>query len=39
MFYNTFSVDDSGTYRAKFKVEIRGTDGTVDVIEDTIEDS
>ena len=39
IFYNTFSVDDSGTYRAKFKVEIRGTDGTVDVIEDTIEDS
>ena len=36
-FHNTFSIDGTGTYRAKFKVEIRGSDGTVDVIEDTIE--
>ena len=36
-FRNTFSLDGTGTYRAKFKVEILGTDGTVDVIEDTIE--
>lgn len=36
-FRNTFSLDGTGTYRAKFKVEIRGGDGTVDVIEDTIE--
>ena len=36
-FHNTFSIDGTGTYRAKFKIEIRGTDGTVDVIEDVIE--
>ena len=36
-FRNTFSLDGTGTYRAKFKVEFRGGDGTVDVIEDTIE--
>lgn len=37
LFYNTFSVNGTGTYRANFIVEIQGTDGTVDVIEDTIE--
>lgn len=36
-FSNTFSVDGTGTYRANITVEITGTDGTVDVIEDTIE--
>lgn len=36
-FRKTFSVDGTGTYRAKFKIEIRGTDGTVDVIEKTVE--
>ncbi len=35
--YNYFPVDGTGTYRAVFKLEITGTDGSVDVIEDTIE--
>lgn len=36
-FYNTFTVDGTGTYRANFTLEITGSDGTVDVMEDTIE--
>lgn len=35
--YNCFTVDGTGTYRAVFTLEITGTDGSVDVIEDTIE--
>jgi hypothetical protein len=37
VFYNSFDVDGTGTYRAIFTVEIIGIDGSVDVIEDTIE--
>lgn len=36
-FYNTFTVDGTGTYRANFTLEITGSDGTVDVIDETIE--
>lgn len=36
-FYNCFDVDGTGTYRAIFTVEIIGIDGSVDLIEDTIE--
>lgn len=36
-FYNYFTVDGKGTYRANITLEIKGTDGTVDLIEDTIE--
>lgn len=36
-FYNSFDVDGTGTYRAIFTVEIIGIDGSVDLIEDTIE--
>lgn len=35
--YNYFPVSGTGTYRAVFKLEITGTNGSVDVIEDTIE--
>lgn len=35
--YNTFAITDTGTYRAVFTVEIFGSDGTVDKIEDKIE--
>ena len=37
-FYNCFDVDGTGTYRAIFTVEIIGTDGSVDLIEETRED-
>lgn len=36
-FNNSFAVDGSGTYRANITVEIKGSDGTVDVIEKTVE--
>ena len=36
-FYNYFNVDGTGTYRAVFYLEIYGTSGAVDTIEDTIE--
>lgn len=36
-FYNYFNVDGTGTYRAVFCVEMYGTSGVVDTIEDTIE--
>ena len=36
-FYNYFNVDGTGTYRAVFCVEIYGTSGAVDTIENTIE--
>ena len=36
-FYNSFVIDGTGTYRANFVVEIKGIDGSVDVIEDSIE--
>ncbi|MBQ2884477.1 MAG: hypothetical protein IJE43_12010 [Alphaproteobacteria bacterium] len=36
-FYNSFTIDGTGTYRANFVVEIEGKDGSVDVIEDSIE--
>ena len=35
-FYNYFPVDGKGTYRAVFTVEISGTSGVTDVIEETI---
>ena len=35
--YNYYPVDGTGTYRAVFKLEITGIDGSVDVLEDTIE--
>lgn len=35
--YNTFSITDTGTYRAVFTIEIFGSNGTVDKIEDKIE--
>lgn len=37
VFYNSFDVDGTGTYRAIFTVEIIGIDGSADLIEDTIE--
>ena len=37
-FYNYFPVDGTGTYRAVFTLEISGTSGETDIIEDTIED-
>ncbi|MBO5314940.1 MAG: hypothetical protein IKJ13_04455 [Clostridia bacterium] len=36
-FFNTISLDGSGTYRAIFTLKITGNDGTVDTIERTIE--
>lgn len=36
-FYNSFPVNGTGTYRAIFTVEITGTNGTTDIIEDRIE--
>lgn len=36
-FYNYFPVDGTGTYRAVFCLEIYGSSGAVDTIEDTIE--
>ena len=35
-FYNYFPVDGKGTYRAIFTVEISGTSGETDIIEETI---
>ena len=37
MFYDTVTMDGTGTYRANFTLEISGTGGTTDVIEETIE--
>ena len=36
-FYNCFDVNDTGTYRAIFTVQIIGIDGSVDLIEETME--
>lgn len=36
-FYDSISVDGTGTYRANFTLTIYGTQGVNDVIEDTIE--
>ena len=36
-FVHTFTLDGSGTYRAKFTLLITGNDGTVDTITDVIE--
>ena len=36
-FYHLMSLNGSGTYRATFTLEVTGTDGTVDVITDTLE--
>ena len=36
-FYHEMSLNGSGTYRATFTLEVTGTNGTVDVITDTIE--
>ncbi len=38
-FYKTFTVDGAGTYRAIIKLEVSGTGGTTDVVEETIESS
>ena len=37
LFYNTFDVNGTGTYRALITVEFTGVDGSVDVVEETIE--
>ena len=36
-FYHVFELDGKGTYKATMRLEVLGTDGTVDVIEDSIE--
>ena len=36
-FYHEMALTGAGTYRATFTLEVTGTDGTVDVITDTIE--
>ena len=36
-FYNNFTVDGAGTYRAVITLEIIGSDGKKDIIEETIE--
>ena len=36
-FYKCFPIDGAGTYRAIMCLEVYGTSGTVDIIEDTIE--
>ena len=36
-FYDTVTMNGTGTYRANFTLEIYGTSGTTDVIEETIE--
>ena len=36
-FYHCFELDGRGTYKATMRLEVLGTDGTVDVIEDSIE--
>ncbi len=38
-FYDTISLDGSGTYRASFTLKVTGNDGTVDTITHEIEDS
>lgn len=38
-FYHEMPLSGSGTYRATFTLEVTGTDGTVDVITDTIENA
>ena len=38
-FTHTFYLNESGTYRANYRIEIYGTSGDVDVIENTQEDS
>lgn len=38
-FYHEMALTGSGTYRATFTLEVTGTDGTVDVITDTIENA
>ena len=35
-FYHVMSLNGSGTYRATFTLEVLGTDGTLDVITDTL---
>ena len=37
VFYHEMALNGSGTYRATFTLEVTGTDGTVDVITDTLE--
>ena len=37
IFSKTFNLEDTGTYRAKIKLEVFGTDGSVDTIEETLE--
>ena len=37
VFTDEFTVNGTGTYRALFTLEVYGTNGTVDVIEETIE--
>lgn len=36
-FYHTFTLNGKGTYKATMTLEVKGTDGTVDVITDSIE--
>ena len=38
-FYHEMPLTGAGTYRATFTLEVTGTDGTVDVITDTIENA
>ena len=38
-FYHEFDIEKSGTYRANFTLTVTGSDGTVDTIPLTIEDS
>ena len=38
-FYHEMVLTGAGTYRATFTLEVTGTDGTVDVITDTIENA
>lgn len=38
-FAHTFYLNEPGTYRANYRIEIYGTSGDVDVIENTQEDS
>ena len=39
LFYQSFNLSGSGTYRANYTLEFYGTSGEVDVITDTLEDS
>ena len=36
-FYDFVTMDGTGTYRANFKLEILGIDGSIDVIEESID--